>query len=111
MRYNGRVKADKKERDMLNIGKKKQPSKLDEAIDELIEEMRYEENSEKYKVMAESLETLYRARSHEDRTRHISADTLAVIAGNLAGIGLILSYEKVHVIATKALGFVMKSRI
>lgn len=42
--------------------------------------------------------------------RRISADTLALIAANLGGIVLILGYERVNVIASKAIGFVMRSR-
>ena len=41
----------------------------------------------------------------------ISPDTLLVVAGNLAGILLILKIEKLDVIATKAIGFVLKGRV
>lgn len=40
----------------------------------------------------------------------VSKETLAVIGGNLAGILLIISYERMNVIASKALSFVLKSR-
>lgn len=44
-----------------------------------------------------------------DSTRFgLSADTLAIIAANLAGIVLILGYEKVNVVTSKAIGFVSK---
>lgn len=42
--------------------------------------------------------------------RFVSPDTLAMIAGNIAGIVLIIGYERVNVIASKALGFVMRTR-
>lgn len=41
----------------------------------------------------------------------VSPDTIAIIAGNLIGIGLILSFEKLNVISSKALGFVLKGRV
>jgi hypothetical protein len=41
----------------------------------------------------------------------VSPDTIAVVAGNLLGIILILGYEKADVITTKALGFVLKGRV
>lgn len=65
---------------------------------------------EDYKTVVENLERLYKVRNvkHE---RRISNDTIAIIAGNLLGIGLILSYEKLNVVSTKALGFVMKGRV
>jgi hypothetical protein len=40
----------------------------------------------------------------------VKPDTLALIAGNLAGIAIILSFEQVNVITSKALGFVAKLR-
>lgn len=45
-----------------------------------------------------------------DKPDRVSKETLATIAGNIAGIVLIIGYERVNIIATKALGFVMKSR-
>lgn len=40
----------------------------------------------------------------------ISPDTLAIIAANLAGIGLILSYERFNIVTSKAIGFIQKLR-
>lgn len=40
----------------------------------------------------------------------LKLETLAPIAGSLAGIVLILGFERAHVVTSKALGFVMKSR-
>lgn len=40
----------------------------------------------------------------------VSRDTMAIVMGNLAGIVMILGYERGHVIASKALGFVLKMR-
>lgn len=40
----------------------------------------------------------------------VSRDTLATIAANLAGILLIIRHEDVNVIASKALGFVIRTR-
>lgn len=55
------------------------------------------------------LNLLYKAKEHEAPDR-ISKDTIAVIVGNLTGIGMIIAYERVHVVTSKALGFVMKAR-
>jgi len=41
----------------------------------------------------------------------ISPDTLLVVAGNLLGILLILNFEKVGILNTKALNFVLKGRV
>ena len=45
-----------------------------------------------------------------ERSDKVSKDTLATIAANLLGIGLILKYEELHVISTKALNFVIRGR-
>jgi hypothetical protein len=45
------------------------------------------------------------------RTNKLSADTITTVIGSLAGIGMILSYEHVNVITSKALGFVMKPKV
>ena len=55
---------------------------------------------------------LYSSLLDESRTEwKISPDTLLVVVGNLAGILLILKFEKLDVIATKAIGFVIKGRV
>ena len=41
----------------------------------------------------------------------VSPDTILIIVGNLAGILLILKYEKLDIITSKALGFVIKGRV
>lgn len=58
------------------------------------------------------VELLKKREDLKDKKRFkVSPDTIAVIAGNLLGIGLILSYEKLNVISTKALGFVLRGRV
>lgn len=49
-------------------------------------------------------------READAKPDRLSKDTLAIVAGNIAGIMLIIGYERVNVIASKALAFVMKSR-
>jgi len=45
-----------------------------------------------------------------DLRRRVSADTWATVAANIAGIMVIVGYERVNVVASKALGFVLKLR-
>ena len=109
-----RLKANMNmERQMLKkqFTKKDKRTNLEKEIDRVIEQMSSTEpNTDEYKAISENLEKLYKAKAHE-RIRNVSPDTIAVIAGNLLGIGLILGYEKANVITTKALGFVMKGRV
>lgn len=46
----------------------------------------------------------------KSKTR-ITPDTLMIVAGNLVGIALILGYEHLHVVSSKALGFVLRGRV
>lgn len=42
--------------------------------------------------------------------RRVSPDTIALVAANLVGIALILSHERLHVVASKAIGFIIKPK-
>ncbi len=70
----------------------------------------YSPDSEEYTKQAENLERLYKAKSYE-KDRRASPDTIAIVAGNLLGIALILGYEKANVLTSKALGFVVRGRV
>lgn len=56
---------------------------------------------EKYRILSDMLETHWK----------VSPDTILVVAGNLLGILLILKFEKLDIITTKALSFVLKGRV
>lgn len=42
---------------------------------------------------------------------NVSPDTLLVVGGNLVGILLILNFEKLDIVRSKAIGFVLKGRV
>ena len=46
-----------------------------------------------------------------DRKARVSLDAALGVAGNILGIALILHHEKLNVVATKALGFVLRTRV
>ncbi len=82
--------------------------KLDEAIEQVLNELKSEDSqTEKYARMREQLTELYKIKN-ENRSRRVSPDTLATISANLLGIGVIVGYEQKHIITSKALGFVRK---
>ena len=83
---------------------------LDKAIDELLKEMSaLNGDSEEYAKMVTQLNTLYRLKE-VDPPKTISPDTLAIVAGNLLGIVMIVGHERAHVITSKAIGFILKMR-
>jgi hypothetical protein len=87
---------------------------LDEAIESLIKELDgHDGHSNEAKAIAENINTLAEANATlkgADTPDFVSAETLAVIAANLAGILMILSYEKANVLTSKALSFVLKAK-
>lgn len=80
--------------------------------DELVQEHFYTmlEEATTNKEISEILTFMEKYRDLTKKTR-ISPDTLAVVAGNLFGIMLILNHEKMNVITSKALAFVLRGRI
>lgn len=95
---------------MFTLKTSAEPTKLDEEIIRLLTIMEEETpDSDEYSKTADQLIKLMKLREEISSKRRVSPDTLAVVLGNIAGIGLILSYERAHVITSKALGFVMKS--
>jgi hypothetical protein len=87
---------------------------LDHAIADLLADMSAaEKDSPEYKAYVENLIKLYPIRKvdHEiNQKNKISPDVALTVAANLAGIILIIHHEQVGVIASKALGFVIKAR-
>lgn len=66
-------------------------------------------SSDEYKAMVNQLSSLYAIKNESSKTR-VSKDTLAIVAGNLAGIMLIVGAEKTGVVTSKALTFLLKTR-
>lgn len=84
---------------------------VDLEIDALLEEMAVEHgDTDKYKKLADNLKTLYEIKATSKKTR-IDPNTIVTAGASLAGILLVLNYEKVDIITTKALGFIPKVRL
>jgi hypothetical protein len=87
---------------------------LTQAITELEKTMAsYEGNEDEYPKMVASLERLYKLKEkHANKSfrERISPDTVIIVAGNLAGILIVVAYEHSHVIARNAINFAGKLR-
>ncbi len=93
------------------IKKKIVQTPLDQEIDVAIKQLQGTPlTDETYEIMAKNLILLYKAKAETERG-HISKETLLTVGGNLAGILLILNYEKFNVISSKALSFILKPKI
>lgn len=93
------------------LRRKDKRTKLEKEIDDILEEMSYQvKTGDDYAKNIESLERLYKAKSME-KSRKVSPDTRAVVLANLLGIGLILCFERLNHITSKAINFVLRGRV
>lgn len=92
------------------IKKSDSKSGLDEAIDSALAELNgYEATDKEYAETLTQLEKLYAIRDNQ-RSGGVSKDTLAIVIGNLVGIFVVVGHERAHVVTSKALGMLIKSR-
>jgi hypothetical protein len=95
---------------MLNRIVRRRESILDKPIERVLSDMdTYGPDSKEYSELIEHLDKLTKMKA-EDRRNRVSPDTMAMIAGNLLGIVIIVAYEQKHVMTSKGLGFVLKAR-
>ena len=81
---------------------------LDKAIDDLYRQMDdLTGDTQEYAAMADQLVKLHALKMNES-SRRVSPDVKATIMANLLGILIIVTHERVHVVTTKALGFIRK---
>jgi len=67
----------------------------------LLEMDNYDPTSTEYQLMLANVERLSEIKT-KNRPSRLSPDTLALIAGNLVGIVMIVAYEQKHVMSSKA---------
>lgn len=86
---------------------------LDAEIDKIIldmQNMHYDEPA--YTRALEKIGAMQNLKKTDNnQSKEISPDVALGVAGNLAGILLILNFEKLNVISSKALGFVLKTKL
>lgn len=80
---------------------------VDAATAELLN---HQPDSEEYKKIVDQLERLNKIAT-SNSSEKVSANGVIAVLGNLLGIGMIIKHEQVAVITSKALGFVIKSRV
>jgi len=89
---------------------KKEKTMLEKEIEAVLLDMKdMDLNSDEYEVALNHLSTLHEIKSKEKKW-NVSPDTMAIVAGNLLGIILILKHEEFNVITSKAMNFVIKGR-
>lgn len=95
----------------MNNSKIDNPATINDVIDLVQTQMlSLDADSEEFNTLNNQLEKLYKLKT-TNKSFRVSPDTLAIIGGNLLGIALILGYERAHVVTSKALSFVMKTKV
>lgn len=86
-------------------------TRIDVVIDMVAKKLKDDNLSEEeLQLYIKQLDKLYKMKSYNKTEPIVKLDTLIVVAGNIAGIVLILGFERAHVVTSKALGFVLKAR-
>lgn len=94
--------------DMPKINIDRNGKHLSEEIDAVIEEMAVEHaDTEKYRQMADNLEKLCKAKSYDSQSKA----SVVGAAASILGILLVLNYEKLDVVTSKALSFIVKPKV
>lgn len=85
---------------------------LEDQINKVLAEMQTVGSTDpKYPAMLETLKELYKLKEvdYADKPKALSADTVLQVVGSLVGIGIIVGYERAHVMTSKALSHVLKT--
>jgi hypothetical protein len=82
--------------------------KLKAELNRIAKEMLLEEDPAKLKLLKERYDVIFDLLKTDWK---VSPDTLVIVGANLLGIILILKFEQLDIITTKALSFVMKGRV
>lgn len=85
-------------------------SALEEAIDAVFSDMtHHRSDDDAYSRSVDQLTKLYKLKEINP-PKQISPDTLVIVVGNLLGIILIVGHERMNVVTSKALNFILKLR-
>ena len=85
---------------------------IDDEIDDVLEFMgEHKPNSEEYSAAVRNLKELCEARSKKSSRLIEFLPQIVASVTNILGIIIILNHEELHVITTKAIGFVVKGRL
>lgn len=85
---------------------------FNDALDKLYLELQnHDVTSDNFGHAMTHIETLLKLEALKKESSSSKLDSLLPVFGNLAGIVAILGFERAHVITSKALSFVLKSKV
>lgn len=83
---------------------------LDEAIDKCLSKFKdADPDTEQYAHAVDQLTKLYAIKANQ--APRVDKDQLIAVGANILGIVAILNYEHAHVVTSRALGFLARSRV
>lgn len=89
----------------------KMPNYIELALNRAIRDMdRHEIGTAEYAKRLDIVSKLHKMRE-EEKPSAVSKDTLYVIGANLLGIFMIIQHEHVNVVASKAMGLLLRPRV
>ena len=92
------------------MNKTEKTNELDDSIATVFARMKdLTPDSPQYSATVDQLLKLYKLREETTSRKRVSPDAMAQVAGSLAGILLIITYERSHALTSKALGHIIKS--
>jgi hypothetical protein len=84
-----------------------QTSIYDEPINKVLNEMKtYGPDSPEFETQLTYLERLSGMKEKTKSIMRVSPDTVAIVAGNLVGILIIVAYEQAHPMTSKGLNYI-----
>lgn len=96
---------------MFSIRKERTPSPLDDLIEDAYAALKgMDETTEAYTDALRNLEKLLEIRATEKKRTTPSPEAVLSAAASLTGIVLILAFEQKHVITTKSLSMIPRSK-
>lgn len=88
----------------------KSPDSIQKKIDELVASLKSMDVTDpKYSATIDQIDKLSKI-ANSQKKQSFSPDAVLAAGVNLLGIVLIMNHERLHVVTTKALGFIVKSK-
>lgn len=93
------------------FGRRPHTEQIDELMTQLTQHMKtYGPDTPEFLAALSQLERLNDLKGEPPR-RRINPDTLVLAGANIVGILIMVGYERMHVVTTKALGFLNQPKI
>jgi len=97
---------------MKIFAKKDKRTEVEKEIDSVVAQMRLLNPPDvEYGKMSEVLDRLMKANSYKTGKTGIDPNTVLLVVGNIVGVIIVLNYEHLHCITSKAFGMLIKGRV